>query len=504
MAPKPKRAAATSAKAIRVAALSAAEAKQDADAPPPLKKPRGRPKKVPQPVPEPIIEDDDELEANDTVAAEEAKIDNLILEWTDELTWAMITAIESDEEIRDGLYPGVGAIKRAGGLPKTHFYYKVAEACFAEHPLYKDAFAIDPDQSPALLAQHRKPWIEKIRNRDNTLKAKARVNIATMGQTGAGLESAEDIEPGSGIATKWDLIQADSPWFFNMRDLIAARPNLQPVGLGNNDSPFDIDLLLRTHDGDDASSAAADDTADLPSQLSDAVEISDDSDDDDKDLVAVTKKRKADSDFDPKDDSDDDKDLLAGPTLAGSVKRKRKTVDTKPKDEKPAKKTKPQPATSLPATPALAVAKKPMNAKDRFSATILAEEETAQLALGLKREKNTAQKEVALAKIHADTEIRLAKAKARADTKREERAAKLEIVRLKMQNEHQLHMAQMQQHAGPSSMSFMGAGGSSHGGSQLTSMYDELPRLPKPSSDVDFGHRSPTYSAVDDTHFTER
>ncbi|KAF8152752.1 hypothetical protein K438DRAFT_1987764 [Mycena galopus ATCC 62051] len=496
MAPKLKRAAATSAKAKRVAAISAAEAKEDADAPPPLKKPRGRrPKKVP----EPISEEDDELEdveATDAAAAVEEKIDNVMLEWTDELTWVMITAIESNEEIRDGLYPGVGAIKRAGGLPKTHFYYKVAEACFAEHPLYKDAFAIDLDQSPALLAQHRKPWIEKIRNRDNTLKTKAKVNIATMGQTGAGLESAEDIEPGSGIATKWDLIQADSPWFFNMRNLIAARPNLQPVGLGNNDSPFDIDLLLRTHDGDDASSATADDTADLPSRLSDAVEISDDSDDDDKDLVAVTKKPKAD-DLEPKEDSADDKELLVGPTLAGSIKRKRKTVDLKPKDEKPAKKTKPQPATSLPATPALAVAKKPTNAKDRFSATILAEEETAQLALGLKREKNTAQKEVALAKIRADTEIRLAKAKAKADTKREERAAKLEILRLKMQNEHQLHMAQMQ-HAGPSSMSFMGAGGSSHGGSQFTSMYDGLPRLPTPSRDMDFGH------GIDDTHFTQR
>ncbi|KAF8207691.1 hypothetical protein K438DRAFT_1961959 [Mycena galopus ATCC 62051] len=491
MPPKLKRTAATSVKAKRVAAISAAEVKEDADAPPPSKKPRGRPKKVP----EPISEEDDELEdieATDAAAAVEEKIDNVMLEC---LTWAMITAIESNEEIRDGLYPGVGAIKRAGGLPKTHFYYKVAEACFAEHPLYKDVFAIDLDLSLALLAQHRKPWIEKIRNRDNTLKTKAKVNIATMGQTGAGLESAEDIEPGSGIATKWDLIQADSPWFFNMRNLIAARPNLQPVGLGNNDSPFDIDLLLHTHDGDDASSAAADDTADLPSQLSDAVEISDDSNDNNKDLVAVTKKHKAD-DWEPKDDSAEDKELLVGPTLAESVKRKRKTANLKPKDEKPAKKTKPKPATSLPATPALAVAKKPTNAKDRFSATILAEEETAQLALGLKREKNTAQKEVALAKIRADTEIRLAKAKVKGDTKWEERAAKLEIVRLKMQNEHQLQMAQIQ-HAGPSSTSFMGAGGSLHGGSQFTSMYDGLPRLPTPSSDMDFGHR------IDDTHFTQ-
>jgi hypothetical protein len=271
-------------------------------------------------------------------------------------------------------------------------------------------------------------------------------------------------------------MKAESPWFFHLRNLIAARPNLQPVGLGNNDTGFDVDLLLRAHDGDDTSSAAADDTADLPSQLSDPIAIS--------------------------DDSDDDKELVAGPTLAGLIKRKRKAVDSKPKDEKPAKKTKPQPATSLPATPALAVAEKPTNAKDRFSATILAEEETAQLALGLKREKNTAHKEVALARIHADTEIRLAKAKTKADAKREERAAKLDIYRLKMEHEHQLRMAQMQQHAGPSSMSFLGEA-SSHGGSQY-SMLNELPQLPTSSSDSGFGLGSSTYPSFDDPHFTQR
>lgn len=80
----------------------------------------------------------------------------------------MVTAIENNEETRDGLFPGVGAIKRTGGKPKTHYYYKIAVELFAEHPTYKDAFAIDPNESRALKSQHRKLWIEKTKNKINT------------------------------------------------------------------------------------------------------------------------------------------------------------------------------------------------------------------------------------------------------------------------------------------------------------------------------------------------
>ncbi|KAJ6527138.1 hypothetical protein B0H19DRAFT_1335159 [Mycena capillaripes] len=465
----PRRAAAESNKAQDAAAIATSESKEiEAENALPVKRPRGRPRKEkkPEPIANNEYEDDDAKGSDDVAAAQKAEIDNILIDWTDDLTFAMITAIESDEEIRDGLFPGVGAIKRTGGKPKTHFYYKVAVALFAEHPLYTDVFAIDPEQKAALRSQQRKLGIEKIKNKINTLIKKGKENITMMGQTGAGLENEEEIEPGSGLATKWDVIKADSPWFFNMRDLIAARPNLQPVGLGNNNSGFDIDLLLRTHDGDDTSSAAADDTQDLPSQLSDPVDISSES---------------------------DDEDLLTGPTMAGSSKRKREEMDSKPKD----------PATSRPAAPALPTTKKPLNAKERFSATILAEEKTTQLALGLKREKNNAHKEVALAKIQADTEVRLAKEKGKADSKREERAGKLELYRLKLEHEHQLRMAQMQ--AGPSSMSFSGSTGSSHAGASFTSMFDEFPRLPTPSSDSDLDLRPSTYSSsFDNTHFTQR
>ncbi|KAF8218046.1 hypothetical protein K438DRAFT_1747284 [Mycena galopus ATCC 62051] len=88
--------------------------------------------------------------------------------------------------------------------------------------------------------------------------------------------------------------------------------------------------------------------------------------------------------------------------------------------QKPTKKTKLQPATSAPAVPATTVpAKKAvvMSTRDRFSATVLAEEETAQVVLGLKKDKNSAQKEVMIAKIKMEGEIWVVKERARAEEK---------------------------------------------------------------------------------------
>jgi hypothetical protein len=172
--------------------------------------------------------------------------------------------------------------------------------------------------------------------------------------------------------------------------LIAARPNLQPVGL-----EFDTSILLPTTDAE--SSSAPDDTHDLTM-----------------------------------DSSDDDLPLT--PTLK-SAKRKRDAEAEE--DAKPVmkKKTKLQPSLSAPAGPVSAApTKKPTNAKDWFAATVLAEEETAQWALSLKKEKNRSQKEVVLAKIKAEKDIQLAKAQGKQDQK----AAKVDLIRLRMEQEHQI------------------------------------------------------------------
>lgn len=250
-----------------------------------------------------------------------------------------------------------------------------------------------------------------------------------------------------------------------MRTLIAARPNLQPVGLGNNDTEYDTSILLPEHGDDDNQSSAVDvdEIADLPDQLSEPP-------------VAVIS-------------SDSDEELLTIPTLAnaGSIKRKRRAADTSTLDDDPKqvrKKTKPQPPTSAPA-PATAPVKK-ATAKDRFNATVIAEEETVQRTLHLKREKTMAKKDVALAKIQMETEVRVA----REESRRQEKAAKMELVRLKMEQEHQFRMAQMNARAGPSSRPFSG-GASTHDSSAF--FYDGLPLPTLPTDDQDASGQS-TYA----------
>lgn len=77
----------------------------------------------------------------------------------------LLTAIESDEQIRDGLFPGSGSTKLTSGKPKTHYYYKLAKICFAEHPEYKEGFAVKPEYSPAMCTHQRKVWTDKIKNK---------------------------------------------------------------------------------------------------------------------------------------------------------------------------------------------------------------------------------------------------------------------------------------------------------------------------------------------------
>ncbi|KAJ6447428.1 hypothetical protein C8R45DRAFT_948532 [Mycena sanguinolenta] len=270
---------------------------------------RGRPKKKKEetPVPVPIKED----------TATDSK-DETDIEWTKELTWTLITAIESDEPTQDSLFPetfesaGInfwrGKIKNRIGVPRITWW----------------------------------PW-------------------ANRGETGAGIESEAEIGPRTGLSTKWDLIKLESPWFFNMRTLIAARPNLHPVGLGNNETEIDTSRLLHSSDADnnDTSSNGRnnnEDTSTAPDDTKDGTLSVEDSD---EQLPAVTA------------------------IVAGALKHPRdaKSNDD-PKAKQGAAKTRPQKATSAPV--AVVPVKKPTNTKDKFAATVLAEEETTQHLLGLK------------------------------------------------------------------------------------------------------------------------
>jgi hypothetical protein len=84
-----------------------------------------------------------------------------------------------------------------------------------------------------------------------------------MGQTGAGIHQATDVITSidSAVTNCWSMylyatllnplqeliyvlakIQDKHPWFWELKALISERPNMVPVGVGNNSTPINISL----------------------------------------------------------------------------------------------------------------------------------------------------------------------------------------------------------------------------------------------------------------------
>ncbi|KAJ7642545.1 hypothetical protein B0H17DRAFT_1216409 [Mycena rosella] len=316
-----KRAAATSEKALKAAAVSTAEAKELEDEEKPPKRGCGRPKK-PTPVEESVTEEPPpDAKAALAQSIQEAKkychrvrrSSTLFFpaltchnRWDSDLTWTLINAIDEDEEIKDGLFPG--------GQPKTHYYSLLAKICFAKHLKYKEVYA------KAILPKQLEAWRDKIKNRIKVLVKRCCEHITTMGETGADMTTKDEILPGTELTTKWYLIKADAPWFFTIWTLIASWPNLQPVGLGNTDTEIDTSILFRTQYDDTSSNF--DDTHDLSSE------------DPDPELSDVQ-----DASGTPLDiSSDSDDDIPDVPTLTGT-KRQAPATTSKVKTKPPKKKT---------------------------------------------------------------------------------------------------------------------------------------------------------------------
>ncbi|KAF8181246.1 hypothetical protein K438DRAFT_1938087 [Mycena galopus ATCC 62051] len=114
----------------------------------------------------------------------------------------------------------------------------LAKTCFEEDDLYKDTF------TATTMAAQKALWNTKIKNH---------IAIQELG-----LEVQTNIQ--KGLPWQPNEIKEDSPWFFEMCKLIASRPNLQPVGLGNNTTDVQTEILLPTNDtaADDAESSAFD------------------------------------------------------------------------------------------------------------------------------------------------------------------------------------------------------------------------------------------------------
>ncbi|KAF9069639.1 hypothetical protein BDP27DRAFT_1420762 [Rhodocollybia butyracea] len=75
---------------------------------------------------------------------------------------------------------------------------------------------------------------------------------AEMGETGAGIQREDDIDMSLDnlLTGAWSRIHDICPWFFNMKALMAERPNLTPVGLGDSSTAINTEDILHGEEGD--------------------------------------------------------------------------------------------------------------------------------------------------------------------------------------------------------------------------------------------------------------
>ncbi|KAF8993383.1 hypothetical protein BDQ17DRAFT_1331755 [Cyathus striatus] len=151
-------------------------------------------------------------------------------------TWLLISRLTNDMVIKNGLFPPLEGISQQ-----------------------QMELALDAQQKEKIMAkggrtaasQACKPWVDKIKNRLRVMCSTTARHIADMGQTGTGLDSADQIAEGTPLHTKWEQIKHTTPWFFEMKSLILECPNCTPIGLGHSGTLLDLSLLA-----DSASSEA--------------------------------------------------------------------------------------------------------------------------------------------------------------------------------------------------------------------------------------------------------
>ncbi|KAL0565562.1 hypothetical protein V5O48_016459 [Marasmius crinis-equi] len=69
-----------------------------------------------------------------------------------------------------------------------------------------------------------------------------------MGEIGKGLTEASQIDMSipSTITNVWAHVQKEKPWYFEMKLLLAERPNITPVGIGNSSTTLDVEADINS------------------------------------------------------------------------------------------------------------------------------------------------------------------------------------------------------------------------------------------------------------------
>lgn len=256
---------------------------------------------------------------------------------------------------------------------------------------------------------------------------------AQLGETEAGIQRREDVDitQDNDFVNKWsaylslymkavahscDLfveeIEAECPWYLEMRDLIAECPNTNPVGLGNSDTPINLDVV----------STNAESTATTPKT---------------SDLEV--------SEMDYVFSSDEEHQLTEG--AEGPADSEEEVSDV-PKAERSAaknkKRTAPQPGTV--AAGRIAVRKPSKKTKlDEFASIVSAEEATRQQDVAMQRQR--LQSKIERAKLRAEHRKRADEKELRKEDielHKYELCAKMKMAQL--QHEHELRLAQLHGH----------------------------------------------------------
>ncbi|OJT11169.1 hypothetical protein TRAPUB_12326 [Trametes pubescens] len=357
-----------------------------------------------------------------------------------ELSWKLLTAITDDLDIQNTLFPPPGSnasTKHGGGKRKADHHWELCKTIFTGHPEYGPTFEAIKSGD----AGERRRWSSKIKNRLQrmvTLTVKAK-NM--LGQTGEGIIHESDINmeaTSSEFRNKWELVKADCPYFFQMRDLVAQRPNHAPVGLGNSASSVDGGVMLdnvAVELGDADTSDTSGDEREHERETQPGPDGNVSGADEDPDGVEV------DTGVGGGSDSDSDQSDGANVVDAGSETGERTGKRKKTDGAHHKKKTPARPNKSAPAPAGVGGSERSKTKGKKFKGALDLEE----LA---KAEETTKQQELELArdKIRYNT----TKLKSKTELKMQREKMKFELRRLQMEQRKDLMLAQMRLKAAPS------------------------------------------------------
>lgn len=225
-------------------------------------------------------------------------------------------------------------------------------------------------------------------------------------------------------------IEAEFPYFARMRDLIAERPNLVPVGLGNGRAVIDASVFANRAAGGNDQRAASGEGLEDPQAASEHTQRSSrttpTSDDDGDDLLRDVDD---DDDDEPTEKGKRDQSVVSTAKRAKENKKAAHAIERTPKSSQPQALAK----TVSKSQSSVSMTKRKRGIEDSFSAIAVAEEETKQGELSVAKARLEMERKFVQAKLDI--------AKAKLEDKRLKREARMR----EKEQEHERKMLRMRQ-----------------------------------------------------------